>query len=123
MQDGHSTAEKNNYKVTFHPAFASRCVVRGEDGECEVYRQSQPHPMNGQPHPVRHTIRLEGGRFNRDITVEVFDPKHAIKQVHLELYGDRDPAHIGDPTQVYETAETFTTDNTAETCPPFCKIP
>ena len=33
MADGHTTATLNDYSVTFHPAFASRCVVKGEDGE------------------------------------------------------------------------------------------
>lgn len=120
MADGHTTAEKNNYSVTFHPAFASRCVVTGEDGECEVYKQSAPHKLNGQAHPQKHTIRLQGGRYGRDITLEVHDPKHAIKQVRLELYGDRDPAHIGDSSVTYDTAEIFTADNTAEICPPMC---
>lgn len=120
MADGHDTAEKHSYKVTFHPAFASRCVITNEDGEHEVYKQSAPHKLNGQAHPTRHTIRLQGGKYDRDITLDVHDPKHAIKQVHLELYGDRDPSHVGDPRHTYDTAETFTALNTAETCPPYC---
>jgi hypothetical protein len=119
MSDGHHTAEKNNYTVTFHPAFASRCVVKGEDGECEVYRQSTPHPLNGQPHPKKHKIHLKGGKYDRDVTLEIDDPKHAIKQIHLELYGDRSEAAIGTGT-VSPTVETFTADNTAQTCPPVC---
>lgn len=120
MADGHSTAALNNYTVTFHPAFASRCVVTGEDGECEVYKQSKPHKLNGQKHPAKHTIRLQGGKYGRDITLEVHDPKHAIKQVHLELYGDRDPSHIGDSRVEYPAVESFTALNTAELCPPMC---
>ncbi|MFL5382126.1 MAG: hypothetical protein ACJ8GN_06395 [Longimicrobiaceae bacterium] len=122
MSDGHTTAEKNNYSVTFHPAFASRCVVSGDDGECEVYKQKAPHRLNGQAHPKKHRIHLKGGRFDRDVTLEIDDPKHAIKQIHLELYGDRDEAEIGTAT-VAPTAETFTAFNTAQTCPPICLEP
>ncbi|HEX8245296.1 MAG TPA: hypothetical protein VF541_17415 [Longimicrobium sp.] len=120
MVDGHSNAENNNYTVTFHPAFASRCVVTGPDGECEVYKQSEPHRLNGQPHPQKHTIRLRGGPFNRDITLEVHDPHHAIKQVRLELYGQRDATLLGATAQTFDTVEVFETDNHAETCPPTC---
>lgn len=120
MSDGHITAALNDYTVTFHPAFASRCAVTGENGECEVYKQARPHKLNGQGHPKKHVIRLQGGKYGRDITLEVNDPKHAIKQVHLELYGDRDPSHIGDSRVEYPAVETFTALNTAELCPPMC---
>jgi hypothetical protein len=119
MSDGHATAEKNNYTVTFHPAFASRCAITGDDGECEVYRQSAPHPLHGQSHPKKHRIHLKGGKYDRDVTLEIDDPKHAIKQIHLELYGDRDPADIGSET-LYPAVETFTAENRAVTCPPNC---
>jgi len=119
MPAGHDTAEKNNYRVTFHPAFASRCVVTGEDGECEVYKQGAAHKLNGESHPQQHTIRLEGGRYQRDVTLHVHDPKHAIKQIHVELYGDRPPEAVGDGV-AYPTAETFTADNAVITCPPNC---
>jgi hypothetical protein len=122
MSDGHTTKEKNNYSVTFHPAFASRCVVNGEDGECEVYRQSTPHELKGQPHPKKHKIHLKGGKFDRDLTLEIHDPKHAIKRIHLELYGDRTEADLGGE-KTFATAETFTADNHANTCPPICVEP
>jgi hypothetical protein len=122
MPDSHTTAEKNNYTVTFHPAFASRCVITGEDGECEVYKQSAPHHLNGQAHPKKHRIHLKGGKFDRDVSLEIDDPKHAIKQIHLELYGDRDPADMGG-AKILATAETFTADNHANTCPPICLEP
>ena len=122
MPDGHATAEKNNYTVSFHPAFASRCTVECADGTThEVYRQSEPHRLNGQKHPQRHTIRLKGGQFDRDITLDVHDPKHHIKQIRVEMYGDRDPSTIG-TGQSLATAEVFTTDTTAQTCPPNCEI-
>jgi hypothetical protein len=122
MSDGHKTAEKNNYTVTFHPAFASRCTVTGEDGECEVYKQTAPHHLNGQSHPKKHKIHLKGGKYDRDVELEISDPKHAIKQIHVELYGDRAADDIGSPA-VYPAVETFVAFNTAETCPPNCLAP
>lgn len=121
MSDGHTTAAMNDYTVTFHPAFASRCVVKGEDGECEVYKQNSPHVFkNGDKHPKKHKIRLEGGKYQRDITIEVDDPKLAIKQIHLELYPHREAKHIGSRNNTYAAAETFTAFNDAHTCPPDC---
>jgi len=119
MPEGHNTAEKNNYKVTFHPALLSRATVCGDDGDCEVFRQEGKHHLNGGEHPKQHTIRLEGGKFQRDVTLHVHDPKHAIKQIHLELYGDRPESAIGS-SQVFPAAETFTAVNTVVTCPPEC---
>ncbi|HEV7588118.1 MAG TPA: hypothetical protein VGO40_08285 [Longimicrobium sp.] len=119
MSDGHTTAEKNNYTVTFHPAFASRCAITGDDGECEVYKQSGPHHLNGESHPKQHKIHLKGGKYDRDVTLEIADPKHAIKRIHLELYGDRAPTDIGS-AKVFPAVETFIADNRAVTCPPDC---
>jgi hypothetical protein len=120
MSDGHTTKEKNNYKVTFHPAFASRCSITSEDGECEVYKQDKPHPLNGKSHPKKHMIKLQGGKYGRDVTLEISDPKHAIKQIHIELYGDRPPGDIGRAAADHPAVETFVADNRAVTCPPDC---
>jgi hypothetical protein len=123
MSDGHTTHAKNDYTVTFHPAFASRCAVTGPDGkECEVYKQSAPHQLNGEKHPKKHKIHLKGGKYDRDVMLEINDPKHAVKRIHVELYGDRDPSHVGSKT-AYPAVETFVADNTAETCPPNCVNP
>jgi hypothetical protein len=120
MSDGHTTAENNNYSVTFHPGFASRCSIKAADGtECEVYKQGAPHHLNGQDHPKKHRIHLKGGQFDRDVTLEIDDPKHAIKHIHLEMYGDRDPATIGSGADS-PVVETFTASNDAQTCPPNC---
>lgn len=119
MSDGHITKEKNNYKVTVHPAFASRCTVNHRDnGECEVYKQDKPHKLNGQGHPKKHKIVLKGGPHNRDITIEIDDPHHAIHNVTLQLYGER-TALMGSGI-AEEPVETFSTDNVASTCPPVC---
>ena len=121
MPDGHTTAEKNNYTVTFHPAFASRCTVTGEDGrECEVYKQQGVHHLHGGEHPKRHTIRLKGGRFNRDITLDVHDPKHHIAGITVHMYGEGRVPGARSGTQAVET---FSVDNDVITCPPVCVEP
>lgn len=118
MSDGHNTVSLNSYTVTFHPAFASRCVVNGEDGECEVYKQKGAHKFeNGDKHPKKHKIKLKGGRWDRDISMEVDDPHHAIASITVELYGE---GHVpgaggGDPS-----VERFTIFNDGTTCPPTC---
>ena len=118
MADAHRTATLNDYTVTFHPAFASRCVVKCDDGEHEVYKQKEPHPMkDGEKHPVHHTIRLDGGKFERDICLHVHDPKHAIKSITVSLYGE---GHEPGAPSLADTVETFTVDNTVITCPPWC---
>lgn len=123
MSDGHIKKALNEYTVTLHPAWASRCVVQGEDGECEVYKQDKVHRFeNGDKHPRKHKIRLEGGRYGRDITLDIDDPKHAIAAIHIELYGERDPMTVrtDDANRVVETFASF---NNAETCPPYCDTP
>jgi hypothetical protein len=117
MSDSHMTASKDSYTVTFHPAFVSRCVVTNGEGECEVYRQSAPHKLNGAAHPAQHTIRLQGGALTRDVLLNVHDPAHAIARITVELYGE---GHTPGGRTPAEAAETFTLENNAETCPPIC---
>lgn len=119
MSDTHVTHSRDNFTVSFHPAFVSRAVVKHEDGESEVYKQTAPHHLNGETHPKKHTIRIKGGKYERDVTLHVEDPKHAIKHIHLELYPHRDEAHIG-TNQLYAAAESVSFENTAVTCPPMC---
>lgn len=121
MSDGHSTATQNNYTVTFHPAFASRCVVRGQDGEHEVYKQKEAHKLkNGEKHPRKHTVKLKGGRYNRDITLEVDDPNNAIARISVELYGE---GHVAGAGAGDASVETFDIYNDPTTCPPNCDDP
>jgi hypothetical protein len=117
----HTTAEKDNYKVTFHPAFASRCAVTGADGECcEVYKQKGVHHLNGSEHPKKHTIRLKGGKYNRDITLDVHDPHHHIAGITVHMYGD---THVPGARSGAEAVESFSVDNDVITCPPVCLEP
>lgn len=118
MSDGHTTATQNDYTVTFHPAFASRCVVKHEDGECEVYKQTDTHHFkNGETHPKKHTIRLQGGKYNRDITIDVHDPHHALAGLTMQLYG---ADHVAGMAAGSQPVETFAVDNDSPTCPPNC---
>ena len=121
MSDGHTTATHKNYTVTFHPAFASRCVVKGEDGECEIYRQNGPHKFqNGDKHPKKHTITVKGGKWDRDISMEVNDPNHAIASIIVEFYGD---GHVPGAGAGDRSVETFVIENDGTTCPPTCDPP
>jgi hypothetical protein len=121
MSDGHTTAEKDNYTVTFHPAFASRCAVTGADGgECEVYKQQGVHHLNGKEHPKQHTIRLKGGKYNRDITLDVNDPHHHIAGITVHMYGD---GHVPGAKSGSEAVESFSVVNDVITCPPICVEP
>jgi len=121
MSDGHNTVSHNSYTVTFHPAFASRCVVNGEDGEVEVYRQKGAHKLeNGDKHPKKHKFKVKGGRWDRDICMEVDDPHHAIAKITVDFYGRGHVpgAGAGDPI-----VESFTIYNDGTTCPPVCDPP
>lgn len=117
MSDGHITHEKNTYKVTFHPAFASRCAVKNDEGECVVYVQDQPHKLNGQKHPKKHRIKLSGGALKRDVTLEIDDPNHAIARISVDLYAAGNVPGMGAGTR---TTESFEFLNDAKTCPPIC---
>ena len=117
----HTTAEKDNYTVTFHPAFASRCTVTGTDGaSCEVYKQQGVHHLNGREHPKKHTIRLKGGKFNRDIALDIHDPHHHIAGITVHMYGD---THVPGARSGAEAVESFSVDNDVITCPPVCVEP
>lgn len=117
----HTTVSRNGYEVTFHPAFSSRCAIRGQEGEEEVelYRQEGVHHLpEGQTRPpVRHEIRLRGGEHGRDIALSVHDPNHHVARIVVELY----PAgHVPGAGTADATVETLTVDNDGRTCPPIC---
>ncbi|HEU0052987.1 MAG TPA: hypothetical protein VFQ39_07405 [Longimicrobium sp.] len=114
----HVTRAKNDYEVTVHPAMASKCVLKGQDGEeIELYVQDKPFKLNGKGHPKKHTIKLKGGKFKRDITIEVDDPNHAIKHISIQLYGDDNVPGAGLSAKAVET---FDWANDSKTCPPVC---
>jgi len=120
MEDHIVKGDDNEYEITFHPAFASRCTVSKGGRERELFRQEGVHHLNGKKIPKKHTIRLrakQGGR--RDITITLDDAAHSVARITVELY---DESH--DPTTALKTADTdmvFTVENHAKLCPPNCE--
>jgi hypothetical protein len=120
MEDHIVKTDDNEYEITFHPAFASRCTVAGKSGEArELFKQSGVHFLNGKDVPKKHTIRLKaknGGK--RDITITLDDAAHSVARITVELYED-----THDPTTALmasATDTTFTVENNAKICPPIC---
>ncbi|HEX2079330.1 MAG TPA: hypothetical protein VHG08_16510 [Longimicrobium sp.] len=120
---GHRKVEGSDYDITFHPAFASACTVqnKGETVARDLYRQgNRPEDVVHCPegHPKKHVIRLKGKNGNqRDITITIDDPSHSLHRISLALY---DPARSPLSKQSYDATETFTLENDAKTCPPYC---
>lgn len=121
LRDHVINSDDDEYEVTFHPAFASRCAVTHKDGTVkELYRQTEVHNLGNQGHPKKHVLRLKGknGR-TRDITITIDDPHHAVHSLKLELYDEGyDPMQ---PIGKYEGGDVVAFDNLAITCPPTCK--
>lgn len=136
---GHRQAENDEYEVTFHPAFASACTVKknGQDTATDLYRQGKEvkdvvHCPEG--HPERHEIHIRGKGNGRDITITVNDPSHTLHSISFDLYGearDRSKAKPQPRAQALgqsdaqasvqsDVGETFTLENDAKTCPPYC---
>lgn len=122
-QHEHKTVTKNGYEITFHPAFSSRCAhkAHGSDtGETELYRQQGKHVFqNGQSHPKKHIFKIRGGQHNRDLELEINDPKHQVARITVEFYADGHEPGWGDD-RLSEPVEMFTLDNNSGTCPPNC---
>ena len=120
MKDHIVKTDDNEYEITVHPAFASRCTVSGKDGEeRELYKQKGAHKLNGKAIPKKHTIKLKaknGGK--RDITITLDDAAHSVARITVELYDDsHDPATA---LKAGETDTVFTVENSAILCPPIC---
>ena len=117
MED-HKTVSTNNYDVSFHPAFASSCVIEPVGGTAEtLYRQDRGKPVDckAKGHPKQHKIKLKGKNNKRDITITIDDPNHNIASLQIRLYReDRVPGTDG------EYSDVFTVENNANTCPPNC---
>lgn len=122
----HVTASQGGYEITFDPAWSSRSLVQPADGGAmtELYRQKGSYDLAGGEIPKQHEIRLTGGAFNRDITLAVFDPKHAIARIHVSMH-HRGHAHHGEAEGSTagidgEATETVTIMNHPVCCPPDC---
>jgi hypothetical protein len=120
MEDHIVKNDDNEYEITFHPAFASRCTVSKGGRERELFKQQGVHKLEGKALPKKHVIRLKskkGGK--RDITITLDDALHSVARITVELY---DESH--DPTARTLTAAksdtVFTVENHAKVCPPYC---
>jgi hypothetical protein len=125
MQDNvpdHVTVKKDDYEITLHPAFSSRCAIRGTAGdgtETELYKQQGKHHLNGKGHPKKHTFRIKGGQHNRDLELEIKDPKHQVARITVEFYAEGHEPGWGS-VRPEEPVEIMTFDNNGTTCPPDC---
>ena len=119
MKDHIVKSDDNEYEITFHPAFASRCTVSGKGGkERELFKQTGIHQLNGKAIPKKHTIRLKSKGGKRDISITLDDAAHSVAKIKVELYDD---SH--DPTTALSAGSTdtvFTVENNARICPPIC---
>lgn len=113
----HVRSSAGGYQVQVHPAFSSGITVRTDAGDTQVYRQQGTYNLPGgamEP-PAQHVVRVQGGRFDRDVGLVVSDPKHQIARITVEMY---DPTgQVGTERQVVERV---VVDNYAKVCPPFC---
>lgn len=123
MQDNvpdHVNVNKDGYEITFHPAFSSRTTIRsvaGDGAETELYKQQGTHHLHGKPYPQRHVLRLKGGQHNRDLELEIKDPKHHIARITVEFYAD---GHKPGTGVQEDSVETLEFENNGKTCPPYC---
>lgn len=120
MEDHIVKTDDNEYEITLHPAFASRCTVGPKNGQArELYKQQGVHKLNGKEIPKKHVIKLKaknGGK--RDITITLDDAAHSVAKITVELYED---SH--DPTTALKASNTdtvFSVENSAILCPPIC---
>lgn len=105
------------YELSVDPSFASRAVaeVRG-GGAVELYRQNEIFnlPAGFTVPATAHQIRLSGGKFGRNLALQVSDPKHHVANIEISFH---------DPSRKRGDAgpnEKLTVLNTADTCPPHC---
>ncbi|HEU0299787.1 MAG TPA: hypothetical protein VFR37_10040 [Longimicrobium sp.] len=131
---GHRKAENEEYEVIFHPAFASACTVKkyGQDTATELYRQgdTQDDVIDcSSGHPEEHVIRIRGKGNGRDITITVNDPSHTLHSISFDLYREARDRSVKRQSSALGAApadasadvgETFTLENDAKTCPPYC---
>lgn len=115
----HEVVEKDGYRLTFYPGFLSRASVDDESGRTELYAQSGSHDVRDLPDEplTRHVLRLEGGPNQRDVTLTLDDPRHAVAEIVVRLY----PAgYTPGDGEAPEPVETMTATDGAILCPPVC---
>lgn len=115
----HEKVEKDGYVLTFYPGFLSKASVLVDGKDDVLYRQEKPHKVKDKPdEPLkRFELRLRGGPNDRNITLHVDDPQHAIAEITIRMYpkGYKPEAGEDPPPD-----EVFTAANDAILCPPMC---
>lgn len=115
----HETVEKDGYVLTFYPGFLSKASVL-VDGKDEVlYTQQKPYSIIDQPDEplTRFELRLEGGPNERNITLHVDDPEHAIAEITVRMYPRDRTLGVG---AAPAPNEVFVAVDDAILCPPMC---
>src|ERR1051326_3230620 len=118
MEDHIVKTDDNEYEITVHPAFASRCTINGKDGERELFKQKGVHQLRGKAVPKKHTIRLKGKNGKRDITITLDDAAHSVARITVELYEEGHDPNTALRASGSDTV--FTVENSAKICPPIC---
>lgn len=115
----HKKVDKDGYELTFYPGFLSRAVVQVDGREDVLYKQVESHSVKDQPdEPLpRFELRLRGGPNDRNVTLHVDDPQHAIAEIVIRMYpkGYKPEAGVSPPP-----AEVLSAVNDAMLCPPIC---
>jgi hypothetical protein len=115
----HETVDKDGYALTFYPGFLSQATVYVNGQDDVLYQQKVPYPVGDKPDEplTNYELRLVGGPNDRDFTLLVNDPQHAIAEIVVKLYPKgRKP----DLETTPEPDEVLTAANGAMLCPPIC---
>ena len=115
----HEKVEKDGYVLTFYPGFLSKASVLVDGKDDVLYRQEKPHKVKDKPdEPLkRFELRLRGGPNDRNITLHVDDPRHAIAEITIRMHPKGYKPEAGESP---EPDEVFTAANDAILCPPMC---
>ena len=115
----HKKVDKDGYALTFYPGFLSRATVKVDGKDDVLYKQKAPHGVKDQPdEPLkRFELRLQGGPNDRDFTLHVDDPQHAIAEIVVKLYPKHHKPETGESPP---PDEVFSAENDAMLCPPIC---
>lgn len=114
------TIQKDGYELTFNQAFSSHSSVKGPDGQTiELYQQEGVYhlPAGQSGPPKNYQIVFRGGPWNRNVSLNVQDPKNEIARIVVEFYAE---GHKPGGNTNDDSVEMLTVDNDSLTCPPHC---
>jgi|GEM_PF-3728268 len=115
----HRVVEKDGYILTFYPGFLREADVWVDGQEDVLYKQELPHGIREQEdEPLkRFELKLQGGPNDRNFTLHIDDPQHAIAEIVVKLYPKgRKHEECENP----KPEEEFVAKNGAILCPPYC---